>query len=364
MGMFNVPLHRTDNPVCRPLVMLRDLSIRNFAIIEDLQICFDAGLTIMSGETGAGKSIIINAVTLLLGARASARLIRSGADSAELEVLFDLPSSTPALTLMASHGYNAEDGLLIRRIISRNDRHRVYINDRLATMQVLQTITENLASISSQHAHQSLLKEDFHLDILDQYGRLTEQREIVSGIVQEIVPMLEQRKALEDLRDRQNEQHELLQFQLAEIEAAQLIAGEDDQLNQERRRLRNAQTLLQTVHQCVESLYGEDNSVRDRLGATQHQLESAADLDNELQVPAQQIAELTYQLEDAVDTLRRYLQIVDSDEQRLEDVEARLDTLNRLKRKYGESLEDVMNKGASIRAALSELANLDEQIDS
>ena len=343
--------------------MLRDLSIKNFAIIEDLQICFDVGLTIMSGETGAGKSIIINAVTLLLGARASAKLIRTGADNAELEVLFDLPSSSPALAIMAAHGYSTEEGLLIRRIISRSDRHRVYINGRMATMQVLQAITESLASISSQHAHQSLLREDYHLDILDQFGNLMDQREAVSGIVGAIHPLLEQRKALVALRERQNEQRELLQFQLKDIDAAQVISGEDDQLNQERLRLRNAQTLLQTVHHCVETLYGAENSVRDQLGAMQHQLESAAAIDRGLQTPTERVADLTYQIEDVVETLRHYLREVDSDEHRLEEVEARLDILNRLKRKYGDTLEDVINEGESIRMALSGLDNLDEQID-
>ena len=204
--------------------MLRDLSIKNFAIIDDLRMQFDAGLTILSGETGAGKSIIINAVKLLLGARATAKLIRTGADTAELEAFFDLAAMAPAIPVMEAHGYSAEEGLLIRRIISRHDRHRVFINGRMATMQSLQAITQNLASISSQHAHQALLKEDFHLDILDQYGNLMALREAVGAVYREILPLLEQRDALRALRDRQDEQRELLQFQKRDIEAAQLLS--------------------------------------------------------------------------------------------------------------------------------------------
>jgi DNA repair protein RecN (Recombination protein N) len=343
--------------------MLRELSIKNFAIIDDLRMQLDAGLTILSGETGAGKSIIINAVKLLLGARATARLIRTGEDTAELEVLFDLSPTAPAIPVMEAHGYSAEEGLLIRRIISRNDRHRVFINGRMATMQVLQAITDNLASISSQHAHQTLLKEDFHLDILDQYGNLMDLRETVGSIFREILPLLEQRSSLLTLRDRQNEQRELLQFQKADIEAARLKAGEDELLEQECRRLRNAQMLMQTVNDCLESLYSAQDSVTDRLGAMHRQLETAAAIDGDLQAPTERVAELTYQVEDVVESLRRYLRQVESDGHRLEEVEARLDTLNRLKRKYGKTLDDVFNQYASIQAGLAGIENLADQID-
>jgi len=343
--------------------MLRDLSIKNFAIIDDLQMQFNEGLTIMSGETGAGKSIIINAVKLLLGTRATAKLIRTGAESAELEAFFDIGTTSPVAATMAAHGYSADEGLLIRRIISRNDRHRVFINGSMATMQVLQAITENLASISSQHAHQSLLKEDFHLDVLDAYGNLMALRRTVSEIYQEILPLLEQREKLLALRARQNEQRELLQFQQAEIEAACLVSGEDDQLTAERQRLRNSQTLIQTVHQCVELLYGAQDAVTDHLGVMRHELEKAAAIDGELQPAAERVAELGYQVEDVAEELRRYLGRVESDDHRLEEVEARLDTLTRLKRKYGETLSDVIAKFEAIEGALSNLDNLGTEID-
>jgi DNA repair protein RecN (Recombination protein N) len=343
--------------------MLRDLSIKNFAIIDDLQMQFNAGLTIMSGETGAGKSIIINAVKLLLGARATAKLIRTGSETAELEAFFDIAPATPVAELMEAHGYSIQEGLLIRRIISRNDRHRVFINGSMATMQVLQAITENLAGISSQHAHQTLLKEDFHLDILDEYGNLMELREAVGTVYHEILPLLEQREKLLALRARQNEQRELLQFQRTEIEAAQVVPGEDEQLTNERRRLRNAQTLIQTVHQCVEVLYGAEDSVTDHLGVIRQQLETAAAIDDELQAPVERIADLTYQVEDVAEELRHYLRKVESDDHRLEEVETRLDALTRLKRKYGESLADVLDKYETIQAALSDIENLNGQLD-
>ncbi len=343
--------------------MLRDLSIKNFAIIDDLQMQFDAGLTIMSGETGAGKSIIINAVKLLLGGRATAKLIRTGEDSAELEALFELSPSASVNDILAAQGYPADEGLLIRRIISRHDRHRIFINGRLATMQVLQAITENLASISSQHAHQSLLKDDFHLDVLDQYGNLMSQREAFGALYREILPLLERREELCTLRDRQDDQRELLQFQKAELEAAQLVPGEDERLEQEHRRLRNAQTLMQTVHHCVESLYGAQDAVTDRLGTIHQQLETATAIDSDLNAPTERVAEISYLVEDVVEGLRRYLRQVEGDEHRLEEVEARLDILNRIKRKYGGSLDDVLSQYDKIRTDLAGLENLGDQID-
>jgi len=140
--------------------MLQELSIKNFAIIDDLNMSFSDGLTILSGETGTGKSIIINAVNLLLGSRATANLIRTDCETAELEALFHITKQSKVADIMKENGYEPEEGLMIRRVISKSNRHRIYINGRLATIQLLNSITQHLASISGQHAHQVLLKED------------------------------------------------------------------------------------------------------------------------------------------------------------------------------------------------------------
>ncbi len=171
--------------------MLTELIIRNFAIIDDLRIRLSDGLTVLSGETGAGKSIIISAVNLLLGARATAGLIRTGADTAELEALFQVAPKSRAAVLMEKSGHDPSEGLLIRRIISRADRHRIYINGSLATLQTLTPITEHLASISGQHAHQGLLKEERHLQIIDRFGRLTALRDRVRDRYRSILPLIE-----------------------------------------------------------------------------------------------------------------------------------------------------------------------------
>lgn len=342
--------------------MLLELSIRNFAIIEDLHIRLGPGLTILSGETGAGKSIIINAVNLLLGGRASASLIRTGAESAELEALFDVPAQSNVARLMTDAGYDPGEGLLVRRIISSNDRHRNYVNGRLATMQVLGELTVQLASISGQHAHQGLLKEDAHLSILDQFGELVPLRNQYRNAYDRLVPLIRKEETLRQRQARQGEQVELLRFQLQEIEAAGIAADEDEALEKERLRLKNGETLFQTVRQCADDLYSGDGAVFERIGHLAKALAKVGHMDDQLAARAAELEELTYRCEDIAGQLNTYLRQIDLDPQRLEAVEARLDLLNKLKRKYGGSLEKVLAHAEAAGRQLSEIDNLDDTI--
>ncbi|MGD8273624.1 MAG: AAA family ATPase, partial [Desulfobacterales bacterium] len=287
--------------------MLKELSIRNFAIIDDLHIRFPDGLTILSGETGAGKSIILNAVNLLLGSRAATDLVRSGAKSAELEALFDIATSSRVAQIMSEHGYDPSEGLLVRRIIARNDANRVYLNDRLATIQLLNTITENLASISGQHAHQLLLKEEQHLLILDQFGGLLPLREAVGACFQKMLTVLKKLKELEAIKDHQAEHTELLVFQHKEITTANPIVGEDETLEQERMRLKNAEALYQTVYNGIETLYSAPGSVMEKMMAVSKDLTKISQIDKQLTSDAQRLSDTTYQIEDLIENLRSYL---------------------------------------------------------
>jgi len=342
--------------------MLQELSIRKFAIIDDLHIHFSDGLTILSGETGAGKSVIINAVNLLLGTRASAGLIRTGAETAELEALFVFSPDSPMRNLLADHGYDTADSLLVRRVISHNERHRIYINDRLATIQLLQTLTENLASISGQHAHQGLLKEDQQLLILDQFGGLVSLRSEVTLCYHEILPAIAKLSDLNQKKDRQEERIELLKFQKKEINDAAVLPDEDRSLEQEKIRLKNSETLYQVVFDGIEALYSGQGAVIEHIVAVRKQLDKAGQLDPELLPAAKGMDEVSFQLEDLVGKLRGYLKTISFDENRLEEVESRLDKLQKLKRKYGGSLECVMAHLENIDDELSEIENLSEEI--
>jgi DNA repair protein RecN (Recombination protein N) len=342
--------------------MLQELSIRNFAIIDDLHIRFCEGLTVLSGETGAGKSILISAVNLLLGSRASATLIRSGCETAELEALFQISAASSVAQTMAAHGYNAEEGIVVRRIVSRIDSNRIYINGRLATRQTLNAITENLASISGQHVHQNLLKEEQHLLILDQFGGLLSLRKSVSEAYLQLLPLIEKLNELETLKRRQAQHVELLQYQKNEITDTNIVPGEDVALEQERTRLKNSEFLFQTVYGGIEELYSRQGSVSERLVEVEKALDKAGQIDRALKSQTESLAQITFELEDLVEALRNYLNTLQMDENRLAEVEERRDILNRLKRKYGGSLQEVLAHLEAITRELSTVENIDNEI--
>ena len=342
--------------------MLQELSISNFAIIDDLRISFSDGLTILSGETGAGKSIIINAVNLLLGSRATPKLIRAGQETAELEALFHIKDQPGIVHIMKENGYDPTEGLLIKRIISQKDRHRIYINGRLATIQLLNLITENLASISGQHVHQGLLKEEQQLAIIDQFGGLIPERNSVYHCFHEIVPLIRDLNDLKAKKDRQAEHIQLLEFQKKEIQEAGLTPGEDAALEQERIRLKNSETLFQTARDSIEMLYDSQGAVIEHLSLVKKNLEKAALIDPFLVSSAKRIDEIAFSVEDIAEELRTYLKKIEMDEGRLGVVEERLDVINKLNRKYGGSLDAVFLSLESIEQELLNLESLTENI--
>lgn len=343
--------------------MLQELAIKNFAIIDDLKISFADGLTILSGETGAGKSIVINAFNLLLGSRAAPGLIRTGSETAELEALFQIKPGSRVAGIMEEHGFEARDGLLIRRIISRSDRHKIYINGRLGTIALLNSITENLASISGQHAHQGLLKEDQQLMILDQFGGLLPLRAEVYQCYHAILPLIRDLQALQTAGARQTDHVQLLEFQQKEITAAAITSGEDAALEHEKMLLKNAEALYLDVHTSLEELYSAKGAIVERLAAVKKNLDRACRIDPALSSRAESLAQVTFQTEDIAAELRIYLKNIQIDENRLEEVEARLDALNRLKRKYGGSLEAVLAKLDAIAPELAAIENISAKID-
>lgn len=342
--------------------MLTELSIKNFAIIDDLSIQFSDGLTILSGETGAGKSIIVNAVNLLLGSRATSKMIRTGADFAEIEALFQIFPTNAAAEILQNQEIESSEGLLIRRVISSNDRHRVYINGRLATMQLLKEITENLAAISGQHEHQRLLNETQHLLILDQFGNLTPLRAQTHSSYHDIVPLIQELEDLKASRQKQHDHMELLKFQKKEIEDADISANEDDILRQDQIRLKNAGMLNQIVRSSIQALYSGDGAIAEKLGEIRRQIENAARTDKLLSASSEALADATFRIEDIAQQFRAYIDGIDFDEGRLDEIESRLDLINRLKRKYGGTLEAVSRHLDQIDRELSDFDNIDDRI--
>jgi DNA repair protein RecN (Recombination protein N) len=342
--------------------MLRELFIKNFTIIDNLHINFSDGLTILSGETGAGKSIIINAVNLLLGSKASSKLIRTGSETAELEALFHIAPESNSALIMEAKGFDKSEDLVIKRIISRKDRHRIYINGRPATMQMLNSITENLAAISGQHAHQGLLKEDQHLLILDRFGGLIKHRDRVYGYYHKIIPLIRKLQELKDTEDRREERVNFLEFQKNEIINASINMDEDKELERKKNLLKNGEILYKTVHESIDELYSSQGAIIDRIVEIRKKLEKAAVIDPVIAAYAEDISRSIFNLEDIAEKLRDYGNKIETDERLLENVEERLDILNKLKRKYGGSLEAVFKRLESINLELSNIANISETI--
>jgi DNA repair protein RecN (Recombination protein N) len=343
--------------------MLTELFIRNFAIIDDLRITFSGRFTILSGETGAGKSIIVNAINLLLGSRANSRLIRTGSETAELEALFEIGSESAAAKSMTEQGFDPSEGLIVRRIISNTDRHKIYINGRLSTMQVLSEIAENLASISGQHEHQGLLKDDLHLQILDQFAGLVPKRQKIQQIYHQIVPLIAKLKNLNLMQNRQIEHIELLKYQQKEIIDASLNPGEDDILEQELLRLKNAEKLIQTLLSSHESLYGMQGAVVESLIEISKNLQKVSELDPKLVPKVKGLTDATFQIEDISHDLRSYMENIKMDEKQQEQVEARLELIRKLKRKYGSSIEAIISHLHSIEEELATMGSVSENIE-
>lgn len=341
--------------------MLTELRIRNFALIEEAGLEFSDGFTVLTGETGVGKSILVGAVDLLVGGRASADLIRAGAEEAEVSGVFTVAEAGPVVGLLLQQDLlePGETELILRRILSRSGRHRVHINGRPAPLGVLQTLRGLLVDIHGQHDHQSLFKSSVQLDLLDGFGNLTESRGEFAAAF-EHVRSLEATLAARRLvgADRQARE-DLLRYQAEEITGADLRAGEDRELERERLLLSEGRRLAELAQALYGPLYEDEQSILGGLGALAGPLKELAAIDSEMAADRNGFEEATAQLTDLALRLRAYRDRLEYDPERLERIEERLDLIRRLVRKYGGSLEEVVRKGEEAARELRGLESLE-----
>jgi DNA repair protein RecN (Recombination protein N) len=342
--------------------MLSELAIKKFAIIEDIRIAFQPGLSVLTGETGAGKSIIIQAVSLLLGARASADLVRTGEDTAELEACFDIaPASEPA-RLLAEQGMDVHDGLIIRRLISATGKSRVFINSRQSTLELLKQLTGNLAGISSQHAHQGLLQEENHLDILDEFAGTLDLRKQVTRLYRALVPLNTRIQDLAAEQSRRDAEKDLIQFQVDEIRSAAILANEDEILENRKQVLSSAAKIFETVNSAIHQVYDREGSVIEQLAGLQAAIRRFGEADLALAGAADRFNAVILDIQDLTATLRDYSSAIDLDPESLDAVDQRLDLVSRLKRKYGGSLEALFERYEALEQQLDQTLGMDRQI--
>lgn len=347
--------------------MLTELQIENFALIDKLTVSFAPGLNVLTGETGAGKSIVIDAINVLLGERAGTELVRTGASRAMLQAVFELSDATHLLPALAEVGVEPEEGMIIlSREVAREGRNLARLNGRACPVSVIRQVGDLLVDLHGQHEHQSLLREECHLDFLDALGDVAFHQ-----LKAEVATRNRTRNALrQEMHALQTDERErlrtidLLSFQVREIEKAAPIPGEEEELTTERSRLANAEKLHAAAAAVYSLLYegDEGRAVLDALGEAEMQLATLQRFDPELEALAKQLESATEQISDVCHELGAYRDRVLFDPERLEEVEERLGLLTSLKRKYGESIEAVLAFADETRAELDRLAHHEERL--
>ncbi len=337
--------------------MLIELRIENFAVIDRLHIRLKPGLNVLTGETGAGKSIIVGALSLLLGERASSDAVRAGASRAVVEGVFDVEGREDVLSLLAEQGIAAEDGLLIlRREVAAEGRNRAWVNGSASTAGLVGELGTGLVDLHGQHEHQALLHVDAQRDILDAYA---DQTELAAEMLAAHAELAEARRGLDALDERRREieqRSDFLRFQLDEIDKAEIDPAEEQALEEESRRLEHAEDLARLSESLHQELYESETAVAAVLGALRRQLDELIRIDPS-EEPARELLETAYyNIEELARRMGDYASRVEHDPGRLDGIQRRRDLLYRLKAKYGGTLEDVLE---TARAAREEIELLE-----
>lgn len=344
--------------------MLVELRVRGYAVIDDLTVNLEPGLNVLSGETGAGKSLIVGALSLLLGGRASSQVVRAGSERAVVEAVFDLDGASGLSLWLEERGLPDNDGFLIlRREVAAAGRNRAWINGSPVSASLVGEAGTRLVDIHGQHEHQSLLKVRNQRGILDLFGGAEELAAEVQAHFSDMVRVRTEVQEKE-VRIRELEARaDFLRFQWEEIEEAKVQPGEEDSLLEEARRLEHAGDLAAGAEGLHQQLYGGEDSLSDRISALQRTLDRLASVDESLSSFSSSFREAYHLLSETGQALGSYASRIEHDPLRLEQIRARLDLLFRLKRKYGPELADVLETGRRLKKELAELENAEIDLE-
>ena len=324
--------------------MLLEISIKNFAIIEAISLNFEKGMTVLTGETGAGKSIIIDAMNMMLGARATTDVIRHGAPKAEIEGLFSVENSHALQMIFDEQGIELGDEIIIRREILQNGRSVSRVNGQMVNLSVLRSIGQYLVDIHGQHDQEELMRPQLHIQMLDGFGD-ADFLELKQAYQTNFDAYRKMRKQLLEIKKNQEEHKariEMLEFQMAEIESASLQPGEDLKLNQERDKLLNHKNIADTLTNAYTMLDNEEFSSLANVRSAMNDMESIEEYDVEYREISTSLSESYYVLEDVTKRLEDIIESLDFDGNRLMQIESRLDLLHAITRKYGGNVDDVL----------------------
>ena len=330
--------------------MLLEISIKNFAIIEAISLNFEKGMTVLTGETGAGKSIIIDAMNMMLGARATTDVIRHGTSKAEIEGLFSVENNRDLQELFDEQGIELGDEIIIRREILQNGRSVSRVNGQMVNLSVLRSIGQYLVDIHGQHDQEELMRPQLHIQMLDGFGD-ADFLELKQAYQTNFDAYRKMRKQLLEIKKNQEEHKariEMLEFQMAEIESASLQPGEDLKLNQERDKLLNHKNIADTLTNAYTMLDNEEFSSLANVRSAMNDMESLEDYDVEYREISTSLSESYYVLEDVTKRLEDIIESLDFDGNRLMQIESRLDLIHSITRKYGGNVDDVLMYFAKI----------------
>ncbi|KPK66650.1 MAG: hypothetical protein AMS21_01660 [Gemmatimonas sp. SG8_38_2] len=343
--------------------MLTCLRVRSFAVIEALEVELDPGLNIVTGETGAGKSILVDALQLVLGARGRPEVVRTDAEAAEVEALFDLSNQPETLHALRDQGVETDGEFLVRRVVSATGRTRAYINGRLATLAQLREATKGLADISSQHEYHSLADARHHLRYLDAFARHPSLLAEVEQAHAALVGAAARLEAVVTEERGRLDREDLLRFQVQEIDDLREVLEAEEALSVERERLRHAEKLGMLSSEAEARLYSDDESICGALSRIASSMENASGFDPSLEPIAARVREALVQLEDVASELGRYGRSLSYEPDRLAMLEDQLDRLSRLKRKYGRNAEEILAHRDQAFAELQCLEGYEERLD-
>lgn len=330
--------------------MLLEISIKNFAIIEAISLNFEKGMTVLTGETGAGKSIIIDAMNMMLGARATTDVIRHGAPKAEIEGLFSVENSHALQMIFDEQGIELGDEIIIRREILQNGRSVSRVNGQMVNLSVLRSIGQYLVDIHGQHDQEELMRPQLHIQMLDGFGD-ADFLELKQAYQTNFDAYRKMRKQLLEIKKNQEEHKariEMLEFQMAEIESASLQPGEDLKLNQERDKLLNHKNIADTLTNAYTMLDNDEFSSLANVRSAMNDMESLEDYDAQYREISSSLSESYYVLEDVTKRLEDIIESLDFDGNRLMQIESRLDLIHSITRKYGGNVDDVLMYFAKI----------------
>lgn len=335
--------------------MLRELRIQNYAIISEVSLEFSEGLNVITGETGAGKSILIDALSVLLGGRSSPDVIREGAGETVLEARFD-PVDSPLL-----HDFPSNEWLILKRVLSKSGKSRAYLNDSFVNVSVLKEIGQKLTEIHGQHEHHNLINVEWQLDLLDAFGQLSDQKSLYEGSYRTCHQLLQEQKALQTLQTEGKQKQAFLEYQLSEIKNAKLQPGEDETLEREEKTLRNWERFLSAAERAY-SLLSDEGAILGQLEEVGNAIKEVHEIANDASQEMQLWETSKIQLKELSAILRNRLGAMEYDPNRLQEVTERLFLIQKLKKKYGQSVEDLLQLQAQLEIDLSRITNGDAEL--